>query len=115
MVKCPACGFDSPDSARWCDLCKEPFRKARPEAAPAAKADPEGARKAPEPGMGIPPEFLTLDTGGKVPAAPRWFRYAAWCSLVAWLIVVMVLMKVYMARHRAQLQDQPSEQSAQPR
>jgi putative endonuclease len=26
-LKCPKCGFDSPDERSWCDLCGEPFRK----------------------------------------------------------------------------------------
>ena len=111
MVRCPACGFDSPDSAQWCDFCKEPFRQARPPA-----ANPEGVRKALEPGQGIPPEFLALDTGGKVPAAPRWLRYAAWSTLAAWLIVIMALMAAFMAKQRssrtAQQPDQPSGRSA---
>jgi hypothetical protein len=115
VVKCPACGFDSPDSAQWCDLCKEPFRKPRAAAGPAAKPDPEGARKAPEPAAAIPPEFLALDTGGKVPSAPRWFRYAAWGSLVVWLIVLMTLMGAYLAKQRSQMQEQAPGQPSQPR
>src|SRR5258705_162095 len=26
-LKCPACGFDSPEGAAFCDMCKEPFKK----------------------------------------------------------------------------------------
>ena len=26
-MKCPACGFETPDTQAWCDFCKEPFRK----------------------------------------------------------------------------------------
>jgi hypothetical protein len=40
VPKCPACAFDSPEGAAWCDFCKEPFlKKAKPAPAP-AKAEP---------------------------------------------------------------------------
>jgi hypothetical protein len=108
VAKCPACGFESPDPAQWCDLCKEPFRNAPPA------ADPEGARKA-LPGQGIPPEFLALDTGGKIPHAPPWLRYAAWSILAAWFVVVMALLGAYLSRQDAQQQGRPAGQPPQTR
>ena len=40
-LKCPSCGFDSPEGAKWCDFCKEPFRrKEAPPPAPAAAPAP---------------------------------------------------------------------------
>src|SRR5262245_21735922 len=49
-VKCPACGFDSPDAAQWCDFCKEPFaKKAAKQAAPAPSPAPPPASLAPAP------------------------------------------------------------------
>ena len=99
MAKCPACGFESPDSADWCDFCKEPFRRA-------AKA-PDPQRQAEGPKKGIPAEFMDLDAGGKIPHAPPWLRTAAWAVLAAWFIVVMSLLGAYMARQNAQQQDRP--------
>ncbi|MFH1724694.1 MAG: hypothetical protein ABII00_08735 [Elusimicrobiota bacterium] len=32
-MKCPACGFETPDAQGWCDFCKEPFRKKAAERA----------------------------------------------------------------------------------
>ncbi len=97
MIRCPACGFESPDTAQWCDFCKEPFRKA------------------PQPKPGIPPEFLALDTGGKITSTPPWLRYAAWSVLAAWLIAILALMGAYLAKQRSQQQDQPFGRSTQSR
>ncbi|MCX5794470.1 MAG: hypothetical protein NTY77_03095 [Elusimicrobia bacterium] len=105
MVRCPACGCESPDSAQWCDLCKEPFRRGRPAAAPAANPAPAG-----EPKTGIPPEFLALDTGGKIPAAPPWLRYAAWSVVAACVILIMAFLGAYLAK---QSLPQPAQQSGQ--
>ena len=66
MVKCAACGCESPDGAAWCELCKEPFDK---------------PRKPADPGP-IPPEFLALDQGGKIPELPGWVRHAAVAAAV---------------------------------
>ena len=97
-MKCPACGFETPDAQAWCDFCKEPFRGkgsesiSPPPAAVAAAGVPaavmaklmaEGGRSKGEPGAGeIPPEFLHLDAGEKVPAVPPIVRQLAWAFLV---------------------------------
>jgi hypothetical protein len=46
-IKCRACGMESPDDARWCDFCKEPF--VRPSPAPRGTSPKE----APPPKEGI--------------------------------------------------------------
>jgi len=94
VVKCPACGFESPDPAQWCDFCKEPLRRER-------RAAPAPDQKAGEPKKGIPAEFLALDTGGTIAHAPSWLRYAAWSVLAAWFVVVMALLGAYLARQSA--------------
>jgi hypothetical protein len=105
VVKCPACGFESPDEAQWCDFCKEPFRKARP-ATPPAKVDSEAVRKALDPTDGIPPEFLALDSGGKIPPVPPWLRYATWSVIAAWFIAIMAFMGAYLAKRNSPSQTQ---------
>ncbi|MFA6003998.1 MAG: hypothetical protein WC881_08010 [Elusimicrobiota bacterium] len=136
-IKCPACGFTSPESAQWCDFCKEPFNKKRavpavkestpqtpaaptpPAAPPAAQpavspteTSPATKNKAPakkDPWAEIPPEFLLLDKGGDMPKLPPWFRYASWGVLAAVTIGIMILMGMYSAKRTA-LEDDASAQ-----
>jgi len=121
-VKCPACGFETPDEQAWCDFCKEPLRKRRPAAAPAAAA-PQGESVPPAktvpvpdevwkklmsvraegtpasaPSGGIPAEFAGLDTGGALPAVPPAVRKGAWVFLgicVLWIFFAIF----WMIRH----------------
>ncbi len=92
-VKCPACGFETPEEQGFCDFCKEPFRK-RPEPAPPPKEHPKvvvppevfakladarrQAAPAEAPAAGIPAEFAHLDTGGRIAAPSEVIRYLAW-------------------------------------
>ncbi|HAM36244.1 MAG TPA: hypothetical protein DEB40_12685 [Elusimicrobia bacterium] len=100
MVKCPACGFESPDSAQWCDFCKEPFRKASKKE-PSIQPPPEKPKIEAVPNGQIPPHFLDMDTGGNIPVLPSWVRYAAWAVLGAWLIAMITLFTTYMAKQDA--------------
>lgn len=58
-MKCPACGFETPDEQAWCDFCKEPLRKRKPAA-------PEAKTAAPQPPEGA---ALEAKTAAPVPAA----------------------------------------------
>lgn len=101
MAKCPACGFESPDDALCCDFCKEPFRRGRPSAV---------REKTEKPEAGIPPEFLSLGTGGSIPRVPPWLRYAAWAVLAACFLATAALIGAYSARPAPGAPDgQPSQ------
>lgn len=102
-MKCPACGFDSPEGAQWCDFCKEPFRR-KPEPAPAAPPAPApGAAPAvpasppppkangAESSSPIPEEFSHLDPGERMPVVPPYLRYAAWLFLALWLAAAILV------------------------
>ena len=97
-MKCPACGFDSPDDAAWCDFCKEPFRKGPPPprlSPPATPPVPEGKRN------GAPPaEFAHLDPGERIPTMPPWVRLAAWAFVGFWFVWGMVLLGFYLGKQR---------------
>ncbi|MBI3299195.1 MAG: hypothetical protein HYZ75_13585 [Elusimicrobia bacterium] len=97
-VKCPACGMESPEELGYCDFCKEPFRKKKPEPAPppskqpAVPVPPEvfaklmQAKAAAEPKAageeaGIPAEFAHLDAGERIEGIPPGLRAAAWAFL----------------------------------
>ena len=105
MVRCPACGFESPDAARWCDFCKEPFLKKpapppTPGTPPAAPApDKEVLAKAAE-DPALARQLLRLDQE-QIPAAPGWLRWAAWSLLGAVVIIAMVLAGVFLAKQSA--------------
>lgn len=127
-VRCPACGFDSPDEARWCDFCKEPFRK---KEAPAAAAPPPAAaaprplapepepRPAPEPSQPVDPRVEQLakqlsvtGDGLKLPALPPYFKYLAWAFFGAWFFTGAVLGGIMLARYherQAARQADPSQ------
>jgi hypothetical protein len=93
-MKCPACGFDTPDTQSWCDFCKEPFRK-KADSAPAPRPDIKAKVDIPPAVLAkllkakdevfekkdagpIPSEFLHLDTGGKIGGAPPYAKKMAW-------------------------------------
>ena len=101
-VKCPACGMESPEELGYCDFCKEPFRKKKPEAPPPppkksevpvppevfaklmqakTQATPEGEKP------GIPAEFAHLDAGERIERLPPWLRYFTW-GFLAFIILV---------------------------
>ncbi|MFA6093391.1 MAG: hypothetical protein WCU88_06100 [Elusimicrobiota bacterium] len=61
-MKCPACGFETPEEQGWCDFCKEPFRRRTAE--PAARADLPAA-PVPAAAAAAPP----LPKGGPLPPA----------------------------------------------
>ncbi len=102
-VKCPACGFDSPDGASWCDFCKEPFRKkktAAPQARPERKSI--SLEELPKEALErLPLELLPGQDGEKVPSAPPWFRTAAWVVLLSILLVVLTMAGMIWARFHA--------------
>ena len=98
-MKCPACGFDSADGAQWCDFCKEPFNKKKaPQPVPASPTPapgpllPKGAEAL------IPPEFVGLDAGEKVPTLPRWVRPAAWAIVALWVVWGVALLGYYLGK-----------------
>ncbi|MBI4424452.1 MAG: hypothetical protein HY554_12020 [Elusimicrobia bacterium] len=109
-MKCPACGFDSPDDAGWCEFCKEPFRKkgpARPPAAPPAA----GPKPSTNGASGVGPEFAHLDSGENIPILPPWLRPAAWAFLALWLLCGLVLLGYYLGT-RARSEDGPPARRA---
>jgi hypothetical protein len=92
--KCPACGFDSPDAAAFCDFCKEPFVKKPKPADPLAGLTKEQAEKLPA------ADLLKKDLPPREPA-PAWLRPAAWTFLAVMLLAAGVaLFKLY-ARYQA--------------
>ncbi len=102
-MKCPSCGFDSPDDAPYCDLCKEPFRRpARRAPAPAAPAVPApaaGARELPPAVAAQLDEQLALAQGqDKLPAAPPWLKTFAWVFLGIWLATGLVVAGMLLSR-----------------
>lgn len=82
-LKCPACGFDSPDAALYCDFCKEPFR-----GAPKAPVDPAAIELKPDP--------------EQVPVLPPWARMGAWLFLGLWIIIGCIVAGVLKARYEAE-------------
>ena len=97
-MKCPACGFDSPDDAGWCDLCKEPFRRKAAAPPPPVPLPPvpvaaAPAPPAPRPGgaSDVPVEFEGFDPGERIPVIPRWVKYCAWAFLAMWALVALVV------------------------
>jgi hypothetical protein len=66
-MKCPACGFETPDSQAWCDFCKEPFKKPTPKA-PAAAASAPAAAAPVDPAPAAPAEAPA--SPGPAKAAP---------------------------------------------
>lgn len=110
-VKCPSCGFESADGAQWCDMCKQPFNKARPAAAQAVKDPP----KAPEDLKKAPADELLKKLASeeqKVPPVPPWARMAAWVFLGMWIIFGCILAGVYMARYEDARNRAPVSQNA---
>jgi uncharacterized membrane protein YvbJ len=79
-VKCPSCGFESAEGAQWCDMCKQPFNKAKPV---------------------TPDDFLKklASEEQKVPPVPAWARMAAWVFLGIWVIFGFILMGALLARY----------------
>jgi uncharacterized Zn finger protein (UPF0148 family) len=74
-VKCPACGFDSPDGALFCDMCKEPFKKKG-----AAAVVDELKKLTPEERLKRVADELAKDKEREeqLPYLPPNFRYIAW-------------------------------------
>ena len=101
-IKCPACGFDSPEGAEWCDFCKEPFRKKvrRPPPQPPAPvpqaAVPPEARL--EGNGSLPPDFAGFDSGERIPVPPRWVRAAAWGFLALWALLALLVFGFYLGK-----------------
>ena len=96
-MKCPACGFESPEGALWCDFCKEPFKK---KAAPAPSPDQE-PRLGPEALKLTPEELAFLDDSGKIPSLPPWVRYAAWALVGIWLVWGLIAGALLLRRRQA--------------
>ncbi|TBR19450.1 hypothetical protein EPO15_14260 [bacterium] len=93
---CPACKMESPEELGYCDFCKEPFRRKppppEPKVQPKVAVPPEvlakllEAKRAPAPAeaaAGIPPEFLALDAGERIPELSPAARKLAWAFLAA--------------------------------
>ena len=105
-MKCPACGFETPDGQAWCDFCKHPFRPKAGKGSvdkdvPSKKSTPLSPDilrklhhvKAEASGQvkgGIPPEFAHLDAGEKIPAVPPLARTLAWGILAVVLLWTVV-------------------------
>ncbi|HVE12795.1 MAG TPA: hypothetical protein VNI01_05335 [Elusimicrobiota bacterium] len=115
-MKCPACGFETPEDQGWCDFCKEPFRKKSAEPAPpppppskTVQITPEllerlqeakHAVSAREP-TSIPPEFAQLDSGERIGGASEMTRTAAWLFLAMILVWAVILGVVAVRRMHA--------------
>jgi len=99
-MKCPACGFESPDGAEWCDLCKEPFRKKAPKPPPAPPA-PAPVRTEADP-KGDPVAALSglagLGDGERIPVLPGWVRAIAWGFLALWALLALVVFGFYFGK-----------------
>lgn len=125
-IKCPSCGFDSPDAATWCEFCKEPFRSKTPKAkltyktppapAPAAAA-PGPAQKPAEPAPAVPKEILdrvpeelaaAAEQEEKLPVLPPWFRYLAWGFLGVWFVAGMILAGILLGRRSVNRLEPPA-------
>ena len=113
MPKCPACKFDSPEGAAWCDFCKEPFQKKakphpeappapRPEAAPPANLG-ELKKLTPEELFKRLPAELSKDAAADqaIPRLPPWFRPLAYCilALLAVMMASLIMITVMKAGH----------------
>lgn len=107
-MKCPACGFETPDAQGWCDFCKEPFKRpakaepAPPPPPPAPPKEPAPAKEA-KPPMSDEEIFALLrkDTASERPApSPFNTRYLAWgfFGLVVFWMVVMSFFLVQKGR-----------------
>ncbi|MCX5788147.1 MAG: hypothetical protein NTX64_06515 [Elusimicrobia bacterium] len=99
-MKCPACGFDSPEGAEWCDFCKEPFRKKKapkPPPAPLPPA-PAPAEAKPADSGSVPSEFTGFETGERIPIVPGWVRIAAWGFLALWALLPLLVFGLYLGR-----------------
>lgn len=108
-LRCPACGFESPDGAQWCDFCKEPFRAQ--EAAPPAGTRPPPDKEA---GTALPldpreiEKALAQDWARKTPSAPKGLRLAAIVFLLAWILAGTTAALVLLLRR--QRPPQPGEE-----
>lgn len=89
-VKCPSCGFDSAEGAAWCEMCKEPFGKPKPD---------EDLKK-----------LAALEE--RLPTIPRWARLGAWVFLGLWVIFLLSLLGAYFAKYNAEKAGIPVSQSA---
>lgn len=131
-VKCPSCGFDSPDGAQWCDFCKEPFKKkerppatgatspaAAPPSTPAApktqtpSSSPKNIEELPQE---VRAKIQTLlaapDDREKVPAIPNWFRALAWLFMAVWLVSGIIVGGILLGRQRSRQESAPLGPSA---
>ena len=131
-MKCPACGFETPDSQGWCDFCKEPFRRsAQPE--PAARkepvpASPERPSETPPSAPSVPVDpasagnlssekifdLLRLDSQERVPTAPPSARYLAWAFLAVMSLVLLasILLAARKAKRTGRPPIEPPAQAA---
>ena len=115
-MKCPACGFETPEEQGHCDFCKEPFRR-KAEPPRNAKAQPkvdippavmaklmevrvEGKKSAGPPAV-IPPEFAHLDAGERLPGASALLRFAAWTFLATVILIGVAASLVAVQRRKA--------------
>ena len=137
-MKCPACGFETPDEQAWCDFCKEPFRKKAPEAqapaaaTPAAPAPPSLLAQTPPISRellqklqhqkmavsgqtlpNVPAEFALLDAGERIPQVPSIYKKVAWLILALIIIVsvILALVSIAKARRKKNQIDQPGVSS----
>ncbi len=92
-VKCPSCGFESPESAEWCDMCKEPLKKKKG----AAHVD-ELKKLPPEKVLERLPEELRKDLAReeKLPAWSPWFRPLAYAFLML-MVGLLLTVAIYTA------------------
>lgn len=110
-MKCPACGFDSPDDAAWCDFCKEPFRKRSPQPSELEPGRPPAPVPAEPKRNGAPrlEEFAHLDAGERMPILPSWVRGVAIAIVAIWLLVGFVVLGFYVGKQRARGGPPPAE------
>jgi hypothetical protein len=104
-MKCPACGFETPDTQNWCDFCKEPFKRPAPAAAPepaqktpaldAVRLSEEALRKVITPEKAL--DLLKQSAGERIPVVPQNIRILAWAFfalvMVAFAVTALVMVR----------------------
>jgi hypothetical protein len=107
-MKCPSCGFDSPEGASWCDFCKHPFKreKSAPARAPSAPSS--------EPRIKKLIEDLPDEVRAKLPAhleaaaaeeeqvrgVSREVRLMAWAFFGFWFLLFMIAAGMLLGRRK---------------
>ncbi|MBI3552613.1 MAG: hypothetical protein HY077_08840 [Elusimicrobia bacterium] len=110
-VKCPACGFDSPDGALFCDFCKEPFKKKAPAKVSDSEAVQELKKLPPEELIKRVPEELLKELAKEeqLPKLPPYFRALSWAFFGLWVVLGMILAALALSRYKARQVPAPGQ------